>query len=134
MRIHPFYFFGSLFFLRSPILTRCLSLLMNLFRCQTGECDLSMYVCVSCVAMCGSVMQRVAVCCSVLQCVAVCCSVLQCVAVCCSVLQCVAMCCSVLQCVAMCCNALQCVAVCCSVLQCVALVFGAYDLSIYICD
>ena len=35
--------------------------------------------CITCVAVCCSVLQCVAVCCSVLQCVAVCYSVLQCV-------------------------------------------------------
>jgi len=37
--------------------------------------------CITCVAACCSVLQRVAACCSVLQCVIMCCSVLQCVAV-----------------------------------------------------
>jgi len=96
-----------------------------------------------CVAVCGSVWQRVAACCSgtvdvisqvTFWCVyvAVCCSVLQCVAVCCSVLQCSH---SSLQgvppifsihmlcCVAVCCIVPQCVAVCCNVLSFVCRTF-----------
>jgi len=45
------------------------------------------WVSVTCVAVCCSVLRCVVVCCSVSQCVAVCCSVLLCVAVCCSMLR-----------------------------------------------
>jgi len=69
------------------------------------------------------VLSFVAVCCSMLQCVAVCCSVLQCVAVCCSVLQCVAVCCSVVLSFVRLCWEVPYVAVCCSALQCLAVPF-----------
>jgi len=98
--------------------------------------------CVSCVAVCSSVLQGLALCCNRSVCVsvctqtlvAVCCSVLQRVAVCCSVQQYVTgycsvlhsirlgvcvhahVCCSVL---AVYCSVLQCATVCYSVLQCV---------------